>query len=205
MTQAATQVSKYLATRYPGIRFGRKSCRKIAGDDDWSQHAFYDSDDPDSNGLDIYGPAVLPSAAQQAFVSVVVEELEAYWEELAIAHLLWKVPDHFGHAHLDFFPYGIDRSSCDSKYEAKWRKSSGVTFWSTDPIWEGKIPMSWLKPGDPVEDLSDVKAVHAWQGNSIVSAADVDDPSQDTNTKLHIARLVNNIMDRDMHHNWPSD
>lgn len=34
--------------------------------------------------------------------------------------------------------------------------------------------MPWTKPGDDVENVTDMKAVHAWQGNEVLTNADID-------------------------------
>ena len=33
---------------------------------------------------------------------------------------------------------------------------------------------NWAKPGDRVEDVEDMKSVHAWQGNEVLTNADID-------------------------------
>ena len=61
----------------------------------------------------------------------------------------------------------------------------------------GDVP--WKKPGDPVESVADAKAVHAWQGNDVMSAADLDydenDPKLlDERYKIVTARIVDLLM-----------
>lgn len=55
--------------------------------------------------------------------------------------------------------------------------------------------MAWTKPGDPIKNLADVKAVHAYQGNQVLSAADIDyvetNPALlDNRWKIITARLL---------------
>lgn len=61
------------------------------------------------------------------------------------------------------------------------------------------VDMAWAKPGDKVETLNDVKAVHGWQGNDVMSNADIEyveqDPALiDNRWKVIVARLLNVIM-----------
>ena len=63
--------------------------------------------------------------------------------------------------------------------------------------------MNWKKPGDPVEDVVDIKAVHAWQGNEVLSNADIDyevgakgspENEVDWRWKFSVTKLLNVIM-----------
>jgi N-acetylmuramoyl-L-alanine amidase len=61
------------------------------------------------------------------------------------------------------------------------------------------VDMAWEKPGDAVNTLADVKAVHAWQGNEVMKPADIDyvevNPALiDNRWKVIVARLLGVIM-----------
>ena len=50
-----------------------------------------------------------------------------------------------------------------------------VTWDQGDFVPEGGGDMgSWAEPGDKVEDVDDMKKVHGWQGNEVLTDADID-------------------------------
>lgn len=95
-----------------------------------------------------------------------------------------------------------------------WRPYSGPphdthVHFSTEPEYDqdtrawkitgGADMGSWMKPGDPVEDVADMKAVHAWQGNDVLTNKDIDyvesDPKEiDWRAKYHVTKLLNVLM-----------
>ena len=57
----------------------------------------------------------------------------------------------------------------------------------------------WQRPGDPVVDKSDIKAVHKWQGNRILTEKDIDynevDPAEiDKRWMMVTTRQLSEIM-----------
>lgn len=69
----------------------------------------------------------------------------------------------------------------------------GITYQEAPP------PMDWKKPGDPVEDLEDVRRVHEWHGHKVLTPADIaydeNDPMHlDERMKIITARLLSELM-----------
>ena len=58
---------------------------------------------------------------------------------------------------------------------------------------------NWKKPPDPVEDVEDMKAVHRWQGNEVLTDADIDyvvaaTAEVDWRWKYAVTKVVNVMM-----------
>ena len=121
MTQAAEQARVYIETNHPGARISRQSCRDTAGGY-ISQHSAYQSGDYDSNALDIMGVDGGDWDENVAFIQQVVDDLTPHLKEWSIRKILWQVPAHYGHAHIDFYPM-INL--------ARWCSTNGVT-----PAWK---------------------------------------------------------------------
>lgn len=89
----------YLRTklRFPKVRFGGIfACRKIAGTDVWSQHAW-------GNAVDIFVPSL-------AYGDAVSRWLRR--RRFNVAHHLWRTTGHYDHIHLDFRPNRRGRPPC---------------------------------------------------------------------------------------------
>jgi D-alanyl-D-alanine carboxypeptidase len=59
--------------------------------------------------------------------------------------------------------------------------------------------VNWKKPGDPVEDVSDMKKVHQWQGNEVLTDKDIDyvvagSEEVDWRWKFAVTKAVNVMM-----------
>lgn len=79
---------------WPGLRFGGMYNRRfIKGTHTWSQHAY-------GNAIDEMVPSL--SYGDQVYAWV-----RARSAQFHLAHLLWRVPDHFNHIHADFWPQGF--------------------------------------------------------------------------------------------------
>lgn len=66
-----------------------------------------------------------------------------------------------------------------------------------------EAPVTWTKPGDPVQNVADAKAVNAYQGGSVWSPHDIDydenDPTHlDERHKVITARIVDLLMQMDI-------
>jgi hypothetical protein len=125
MTQAADQLERVLTDRFPGIRYGRVNCRRIAGSTTWSQHAW-----PGGNARDLYAPTDSPQPME--FLDWVTEWLENNRDALSIRLILWRAPDHYSHAHVDFWPTGQGTPPCAGGVET-WRYSDGTLTFQHDP------------------------------------------------------------------------
>lgn len=134
MSRAAKQCRKWVEANYPGVRISRKSCRDTAGGS-VSQHSSYKSGEGsfDSNAIDIFGPEELPYEEERAFVDRIVTALEARKDSWSIRLLLWNVPDHYGHAHVDFWPTCLEHKWCGRDIRPQWRYSDGTVLRSVDP------------------------------------------------------------------------
>lgn len=136
MTQAAQQCREYLEEKYPGVRIGRKACRDTAGGA-ISQHSAY-SGTYDSNALDIMGGSTdgvdWEWDDNVELIQTIVDDLNENFDEWSIRIVLWQVPDHFGHAHYDFWPTIDQHKWCSSGIpEAVWIYSDGRHIRSDDP------------------------------------------------------------------------
>jgi hypothetical protein len=79
---------------WPGLRFGGIYNRRfIKGTSTWSQHA--------------YGNAVDEMTPSLAYGDMVHSWVASRAGQFHLAHLLWRVPDHFNHIHADFWPQGV--------------------------------------------------------------------------------------------------
>lgn len=102
----------------------------------------------------------------------------------------------------------------------KWRKFSGAphtshVHFSTLPEYDGDTRLwvitqggppdmgNWAKPGDEVEDVEDMKAVHKWQGNDVFTDKDIDYEvgekgslvnEEDWRMKFSVTKVVNVMM-----------
>jgi hypothetical protein len=88
-----------------------------------SQHSAYQPGDYDSNALDIMGGPIGWTREQNIeLIQKIVDDLTSHLHEWSIRKILWKVRDHYGHAHIDFYPM-IDTH--------RWCATRGVT-----PAWK---------------------------------------------------------------------
>lgn len=137
MTVAAQQLREYLEVKHPGIRISRKACRNTAGGA-ISQHSAYGSDDGyDSNALDIMGGSTGGVAwgwdANVALIQQVVDEVRESMDAWSVRLILWQVPDHYGHAHIDFWPTILMRKWCGGPETPAWKYSTGDTVTTREP------------------------------------------------------------------------
>jgi hypothetical protein len=90
-------VIAWVEQEYPTLpRIQITNCRKIAGSSSWSQHSW-------SNAADIF--VNLNTGNQLAGQ---LRERFGPW----IKALLWQVPDHYDHIHVDMWPTGIGTPPC---------------------------------------------------------------------------------------------
>lgn len=113
-TPAANQFEAVLSARFPGIRFGRVNCRKIANRELYSQHSW-------NNGRDIYppiaikyggGPGSPAYAPYKAYLDAVYAFIKDNLYQLNINHMLWQKAGHYNHIHADFWPEGSGVPPC---------------------------------------------------------------------------------------------
>jgi hypothetical protein len=162
MTKAAEQCREYLEEKYPGVRIGRKACRDTAGGA-ISQHSAY-SGTYDSNALDIMGGSTdgvdWGWDDNVELIQTIVDDLAENFDEWSIRIVLWQVPDHFGHAHYDFWPTIDQHKWCASGIpEAVWIYSDGRHLRSDDPPPEnGDYDGDDMKWSDIVDDKTWAKA-----------------------------------------------
>jgi hypothetical protein len=122
MTQAAAQCREYIEDNWPGVRISRQSCRDTASGK-ISQHSAYQPGDYDSNALDIMGgPLDWSWEDNVELIQAVVDDLTPNLDAWSARKILWKIPLHYGHAHIDFYPM-INL--------ARWCSTRGVT-----PAWK---------------------------------------------------------------------
>ncbi len=83
-----------VSSRFPFVfNLGISVVKKIKGTDTWSQHSF-------GNAVDIGVRSLKQGDAVYGW-------LKARQGRYKIAHLLWRIPDHYNHVHVDFYPqYG---------------------------------------------------------------------------------------------------
>lgn len=132
MSEAAKQCREWIQTNYPGVRISRKSCRDTAGGS-VSQHSSWAPGEYDSNAIDIFGPAELDYDDERAFVDEIVQQLEQYRDEWSIRLILWNVKDHYGHAHVDFWPTCLERKWCGRAITPLWSYSDGTRLPADQP------------------------------------------------------------------------
>jgi hypothetical protein len=160
MTQAAKQCREYIEDKYDGARISRRACRDTSGGD-ISQHSAYQPGDYDSNALDIMGVVGGDWNTNVAFIQQVVDDLTPHLHEWSIRKILWKVPAHYGHAHIDFYPMIDIHTWCGTRgVTPPWEYSDGHTERHLDPApengkYHGEEEMKW---SDIVDDRTWAKA-----------------------------------------------
>ena len=101
---------------FPDVQFGTFKCRHLSSNPEkpWSQHA---ASEPArgylANALDIthrdFGLSTDPT--HQAWLDLVAAYLRAHSTEFDIRQVLWRIPDHFNHIHVDTWPKMKDHAS----------------------------------------------------------------------------------------------
>ena len=158
MTRAAEQCREYIEDKYPGVRIGRLACRDTAGGS-ISQHSAFDG--YDSNALDIMGGVAGSTRAENIkLIQEIVDDLTLNLEAWSIRKILWKVADHYGHAHVDYYPMCLTHKWCGRAMTPEWELSDLSTFFSRDPDpengeYHGEDDMKW---SDIVADATWAKA-----------------------------------------------
>lgn len=113
-TPAAAQFEAVLTEKFPGIRFGRRNCRKISGSSTWSQHSW-------DNARDIYPPAAIKYyppgdpkyTPYKVYLDLVWDFIGKNLEALNVrGRGLWQVTNHYNHIHVDFWPQGYSVPPC---------------------------------------------------------------------------------------------
>ncbi len=134
MSQAAEQCRQYIQAKYPGVRISRQSCRDTTSGK-ISQHSAYQSGDYDSNALDIMGgPHGWTWDQNVELIQQIVDDLTPHLSEWSIRKILWQVPNHFGHAHIDFHPMIAIHKWCATRdVTPPWKYSDGHTEEHLDP------------------------------------------------------------------------
>jgi len=153
MSQASYQLRTSLMEQFPGIRIGRKACRNTAGGS-VSQHSSYPYGSYDSNAIDIMGaPLVwgLSYRETQEYLDVVYAWINEHRQEWSVRIMLWRVPDHHGHIHCDFWPTCEEPKWCGRRIVPYWSYSNGDTFTAEDPT-----PENGEYYGPQEEDMTQV-------------------------------------------------
>ena len=133
MTQAAQQCREYLVVKYPGARISRRACRNTSSGA-ISQHSAYKAGDFDSNALDIMGVVGGSWDTNVALIQKVVDDLTPNLHEWSIRKIIWQAPNHYGHAHIDFYPMIAIHKWCATRnVTPPWRYSDGHTERHRDP------------------------------------------------------------------------
>ncbi len=128
MTIAVEQCREYIDANWPGVRISRQSCRDTASGF-ISQHSAYQPGDYDSNALDIMGgPTGWTWEQNVELIQAVVDDIGPYSTAWSVRKILWQVPLHYGHAHIDFYPM-IDMARWCSTFDITpaWKYSDGHT------------------------------------------------------------------------------
>lgn len=172
MTQAAEQCREYLEEKYPGVRIGRQACRDTASGD-ISQHSAFQYPDYDSNALDIMGGSTdgVPWGWDDnvALIQEIVDDLNEAFSAWSIRVILWQIPAHRGHAHVDFWPKITMHMWCATRgIVPDWKYSDGHTEAHLEPA-----PENGAYEGDSMNYIS-VKAdeFDFWSDTNIMSAFD---------------------------------
>lgn len=134
MSRAARQCREWIEDTFPGVRISRRACRDTAGGA-VSQHSAFDTNEYDSNALDIMGgPEGMSWAENVELIDQIVKTLEPHREDWSIRLILWKTSGHYGHAHIDFWPTCVTHKWCGSSVIPRWELSDGqTTILSRDP------------------------------------------------------------------------
>jgi len=153
MTIAAQQCREYIERVWPETRISRKSCRDTAGGS-ISQHSAY-TVTYDSNALDIMGIEGGTWDENVAHIQTVVDSLERQRFEFSIRIILWQTTDHYGHAHVDFWPTILIHKWCSTPEKIPtWGLSDGTLIRNRNPL-----PENGLYQGD---DMSFAMWVAGW-------------------------------------------
>jgi hypothetical protein len=97
-TPAVDKLYTDVLIRFPLIEsWGICNCRRISGSSSWSQHSW-------CNAWDMH--------ASMSYLDQVYNYLNSRRAEYNISHLLWRIPDHFDHIHVDFLPAGVGTPPC---------------------------------------------------------------------------------------------
>lgn len=130
MTRAAEQCREYIEAKWPGTPIGRFSCRDTASGY-ISQHSAYNG--YDSNALDIWGPNKSGDPIDTAWVQAIVDDLTPNLEAWSGRKILWQIPLHYEHAHIDFYPMCLEHKWCGRNIVPEWEYSDNSTVASIDP------------------------------------------------------------------------
>lgn len=152
MTIAAKQLRTHLLTQFPGIRISRNACRYTASGG-ITQHSAYGGPEPyDSNALDIMGGPIGWNRAQNlVLIQQVVDYVTPRRGDWSINKILWQVADHYGHAHLDFYPRIISPARwCGGPETPTWAYSYDATIKTRNPEpengrYNGDIDMTYAE------------------------------------------------------------
>ncbi len=214
MTIAAQQLREYLELTYPGIRIGRRNCRDTASGK-VSQHSAYERGGFDSNALDIMGGSTggVPWSRSENvdLIQAVVDDVMANADAWSIRIVFWKVPDHFGHAHFDFWPTITMHMWCGGSVTPLWKLSDGTVVSTRDPEpengrYDGGETMTFsdwangwfdLVTDDEIQDLYDAGYI---EGNAAIVVAywanlrDLGSVGRSTSQRKEVARFVQTTM-----------
>lgn len=94
-TPRIDRLHHFLWERFPDLEsWGICNCRRISGSSTWSQHAW-------CNAEDLHRVA---GGSVKKGLDPVYRWLQANQRRFHIAHILWQVPDHYDHIHVDMAP-----------------------------------------------------------------------------------------------------
>ena len=124
MTEPCRQFRAEVFARYPKLTdLGYYNRRPIARSKVWSQHAW-------GNAQDLGGPVVT--------LDLAAAWLQANRSRLNIRVLLWRVPDHYDHIHVDFNPKQIGTPPLPGEEDDDMEMVKGVQRSLNAAGWRGK-------------------------------------------------------------------
>ena len=161
VTPSVANARELLTRRYPGLRFGIYHRRMISGKTIWSQHSW-------PNALDLYYtvPYADDSGAHQAKLEVIARYCRDNFDEMQIRYLLWRVPDHHGHIHMDFWPKGYGSPAASRGGDAnRYKTKSGKLITQAQLVQEGEDDLALLSDEDQRELMAFLQHIRDMKSN----------------------------------------
>ena len=125
------------------VRVGAWNCRPIAGTLIWSQHAYTENPETgviyEGNAADIFPTNLLVGDQVHGFIQRNYPD--------TVAHLLWRVKNHFDHVHVDTWPQGYGTPPCrGGSLRVQHRDGSiGRTFYVGDDLPLNDDDKAWIR------------------------------------------------------------
>jgi len=176
MSQAAEQHRTWLEAEFPGVRISRRACRDTIGGS-VSQHSSYSATSYDSNAIDVMGAPLgwdLTYKETQEYLDTVYAGIVGHEAAWSIRKILWRVADHYGHIHIDYWPTCLEPKWCGRRIVPRWAYSDGETFLSTDPEPENGRYDGPTTPEEPDMTYEQFRAAEfdLWTDENIMDAYD---------------------------------